>query len=53
MAQQMIVQKIQVPVGEPVDFRKSLVNCLGVERLTTLEKGILVAKNYSGRDSLW
>src|SRR2546421_6723658 len=44
IAQEMIVEKVEVPAGEPLDLGEGLVNSLRIEGSTALEKRILVTE---------
>ena len=44
VAEQMVVEEVQVPAGEAVDLRESPVDRLRVERAAALVEGILVAE---------
>jgi hypothetical protein len=44
VAEQVVVQEVQVAAGQPLDLGQHLVHGSGVERLTTLVEGVLVAE---------
>jgi len=44
IAQQMIIEEVEVPAGKPLDLGEGLVDALRIERATALEKRILVAE---------
>jgi hypothetical protein len=44
VAQQVVVQEVQVAAGQAIDFRQRLVNALRVEAASSLEERVLVAE---------
>jgi len=40
----MIVEKVEMTTGQPVDFCQSGIDCLRVKRSTTLEERFLVTE---------
>ena len=44
VAEQVIIEEVQMPAGQPGDLGQCIVHALGVEAAPALEKGILVAE---------
>src|SRR5207302_1558525 len=44
VAEQVIVEKVEMPSRQPVDLRQRVVDALGVERASMLEERVLVAE---------